>query len=368
MFLQRIGLLPALSLVVAAVLIVATFAPPKTSNAQETALSVVYLDAGKPAGTILWVAATDGSTKRPVGEMLGPGIWPLDLRAGLLAVADRTDLVTVNLADGSTKTTSVGARVTSAYIANSSTVYFSTHVGCGPVEATAMVGRFDLASGTTERVVDVTGFPGSIVLSHNANADELTMASRACDPGINEIWTMSARNGEKKQSVPVEGCGWAMVSPVGSQALVSFDACKFGGGDTFPNLRAYTLPGGASKEIRYDKDAPSRHEFVYAPDGKRAAYGLAIDRDAQNGVAKSGGIWTLDAASLEKTKLWQDAGQESWAIDWSPDGSKLLVASREEENLCTFSVVDVPSANATKIAGLTGCGEKGTLIGFFAQP
>src|SRR4051794_23738746 len=118
MFLQRIGRLRALPLVVAAVLIVATFAPPKTSSAQEAALSIVYLDTGKPDGTILWVAAADGSSKRPVGEMLGPGIWPLDMRAGLLAVADRNDLVTVNLADGSTKTTSVGARVTSAYIAN----------------------------------------------------------------------------------------------------------------------------------------------------------------------------------------------------------------------------------------------------------
>jgi hypothetical protein len=120
--------------------------------------------------------------------------------------------------------------------------------------------------------------------------------------------------------------------------------------------------------MRFDKDAPSREPFVYAPDGKRAAYGLALDRDNEAATPKSGGIWALDTASLEKTKLWQDQGEESWAIGWSPDGSKLLVASRQEENACTFSVLELPSAKATAIPGLTGCNEKGTLVGFYAQP
>ena len=100
------------------------------------------------------------------------------------------------------------------------------------------------------------------------------------------------------------------------------------------------------------------------PIPKRAAYGLALDRDNPTGVAKSGGIWALDTASLEKTRLWQDQGQEAWAIGWSPDGSKLLVASRQAENTCTFSVLELPSAKATSIPGLTGCSEKGTLVGF----
>ena len=71
---------------------------------------------------------------------------------------------------------------------------------------------------------------------------------------------------------------------------------------------------------------------------------------------------------MTDAKIWQDDGQESWAIDWSPDGTKLLVASREEENACTFSVVDVAAAKAAKIAGMTACGAKGTLVGFFTQP
>jgi hypothetical protein len=243
-------------------------------------------------------------------------------------------------------------------------VYYSTHPGCRPTEAKTIVGRFNLSTQVGERVVEYGEWPGAEVLAYNAGADELTVAPRGCDPGISNIWIMNASAGDTKQTIPVDGCGSAAMSPTGTQLLLSYDLCKLSGTDKFPDLRIYALPSGAMQEVRFTQDAPSRHPFVYAPDGRRVAYGLALDRDSAAGGATSGGIWTVDTSSLERTRLWQDQGQESWAIAWSPDGSKLLVASREGENVCSFSMIDVPSAKATKLGDLTGCEEKGTLVGF----
>src|SRR5437870_2746389 len=96
-------------LVLIAVALVASAGERTTPvSAQGAALSVVYLDASKPAGTMVWVAAADGSTRRVVGDLLGPNLRTLDLRGSLLAVADGDDLVTVNLANGAMKRLSVG--------------------------------------------------------------------------------------------------------------------------------------------------------------------------------------------------------------------------------------------------------------------
>jgi len=133
-------------------------------------------------------------------------------------------------------------------------------------------------------------------------------------------------------------------------------------------LNVYSLPDGSKREVRFAKDAPSEHPFVYAPDGSRAAFGLALARGNPTGTAKSGGIWLLDSTSLAQTKLWQDEGLESWAIGWSPDGTKLVVASVEAQGRCRYSVVDVASGEATPVEGITGCGANGTLVGFVTLP
>jgi len=368
MSVRNVGKGRLVTLLAAIALVVATLGVAAPTSAQGMMPSIVYLDASKPAGTSVWVMASDGSSRHVVGDLLAPGLRALDMRGSLLAAVDANDLITVNLDSGETKHVAVGARIQSAYVANASTVFYSTHPGCGPVEAKPTIGRVNVATGANDRITDLGTWPGSEVLRYDAGADELTVASRSCDPGIGELWIVNARTGDTRQKIPVDGCGWAAIAPAGGQALLSYDLCKLGGNDAFPDLRAYDLPGGAAKEIRFTKDAPSRHRFVYAPDGKRAAYGLALDRDTGGTTPQSGGIWTLDTASMERTKLWQDQGQESWAIGWSPDGSKLLVASREGENVCAFSMIDVPSAKATTIDGVTNCDEKGTLVGFISAP
>src|SRR4051794_30366787 len=173
--------------------------------------------------------------------MLGPGIRALDLQGGLLAVADGTDLVTVNLSSGEAKYTPIKSYVASAYVADSSTVFYATHPGCGPVEKT-VVGRINVATGTRTTVIETTDVPGFEILGYNAAADELTITPRGCDPGLGEIWTVNAKTGEKKSTIPVEGCGWAALSPDRKQALISYDAC-IGEENDDPELRAYALPG-----------------------------------------------------------------------------------------------------------------------------
>jgi hypothetical protein len=44
------------------------------------------------------------------------------------------------------------------------------------------------------------------------------------------------------------------------------------------------------------------------------------------------------------------------------------VASVEDENICAYSVIDVPSSKGTKVAGTDGCAMNGTMVGFANLP
>src|SRR5215471_15784813 len=123
MSLRTVGLRRVVLLLTAVALACSTVGSVAPVHAQGTAPSVVYLDASKPAGTMVWVAAADGSSRRVVGEMLGPDVRPLDLRGSLLAVGEGDDLVTMDLATGVTRRLTVGERVQSAYVANNTTVF-----------------------------------------------------------------------------------------------------------------------------------------------------------------------------------------------------------------------------------------------------
>ena len=202
-------------------------------------------------------------------------------------------------------------------------------------------------------------------------ANEIILTPRGCDPGIWELRTLDATTGAEKARAEVGGCGWATVAPNGKQALVT-ETCNVPDASTF---RVYDFQTKAQREVRLADTVMSSHTLVYAPDGKLAAFGTAVESmnspAFQNNPAvkaKSSGIWLLDSASLAQMKLWQDEGLESWAVDWSPDGSKLLVASTEAQGRCQYFVVDVASGTPAPVQGITGCGTTGTMIGFATLP
>ena len=241
---------------------------------------IVYLDASKPAGTMVWIAAADGSSKRLVGDLLGPGIRTLDLRGSLLAVADGNDLVTLNLVSGDIKRLSVGTRIQSAYIANDTTVFYSTHPGCGPVEKKTMIGSFTVPTEMSEQVADMGDWPGAEVLSvqrRRRRADHRLARLRPWHRA--KLWLVNAKTGDTNQIIPVDGCGWAAVSPSGTQALLTYDLSSSGAPTRSPICACTACPTARRRRSTSTKDAPSRHPFVYAPDGKRAAFGLALSRD-----------------------------------------------------------------------------------------
>ena len=76
----------------------------------------------------------------------------------------------------------------------------------------------------------------------------------------------------------------------------------------------------------------------------------------------------ISAATLRSASLWQDTGLESWAIDWSPDGVKLIVASVEAQGYCGYYVVDAASRQAAQVDGVSECGENGGMVGFATLP
>ena len=80
------------------------------------------------------------------------------------------------------------------------------------------------------------------------------------------------------------------------------------------------------------------------------------------------GVPLEDAHALVPTKLLQDESLKSWAIDWSPDGTKLLVTSVEAQGRCRYSVITVASGEAAPVEGINGCGANGTIVGFATLP
>jgi hypothetical protein len=294
----------------------------------------------------------------------GAGAFPLDLHGSLVAMYERNDVAFVDVASGRVRTVDaggwpyIGRFVTGGPEAGS--FVYSTQMLCTQHGQT-VVGRIDPETGARTDVATMEDAVVEVVWHDPATGDILALP-RTCNSGTWELRRLDGASGATKSSMSVQGCGWFRVAPDGRQALSSFSGCR---GDLLPEVAVYGLSDGSSRDLRFGLDRPNDRPFVYAPDGRRAAFGLSLNPDARGRATKSGGIWLLDTTTLEQTKLWQDArGMEAWPIGWSPDGSKLLVASLEAESYCSFFVLDVPSGEASLVNGIKWCGLNGTMVGF----
>ena len=343
--------------------VLALVAWPTGTRAQASSLVLVYLDSANPGVSDVWVSFVDGASRRLVAT-LPAAARALALRGSTLLLATEQDLVSVDLTNGTLRRTGLGGRVASGYLTENGTAFFTTRRGCGPAEAKMLLGRIDGTTGVQTNIAELE-LPGAEILWHDPATADLVVLPRGCDPGIAELRLLDGKTGLEKARVAVQGCGWARLSPNGQQALVSYAYCS---GPNNPELTVIDFQDAGRRELRFAKDGPSAHPFVYSPDGARAAYGLALARGNPGGIAASGGIWLLDPSSLASTKLWQDPGLESWAIDWSPDGSALVIASVLAQGACDYYVVDVATGAATSVSGINGCGVNGTLVGFATLP
>ena len=232
----------------AVVLIVATLGRAEPISAQGAAPQLVYRDATRAVGTIVWLVAADGSSKKPVGDMLGPGVRALDLRGSLLAVAEGNDLVNPQprerRREPRVRRHSPRRAPTSRTAPPSSTQPIPS---CGPVEQKTMIGEVNPATGAHRRWPTSTSGPA---LRSSGTTPTPTSSPLRRAAAI-RAWARSGpstpKPGEKTSSTPVEGCGWAAVSPTGSQALISYGVCMGPDSDA-PELRAYGLPGGQAQE------------------------------------------------------------------------------------------------------------------------
>jgi hypothetical protein len=350
--------------------------PPAATRAepsgQSGTLAIAYLHTERLDGGEVWVASATGANRRTV-TTFGKGVRAFDVRGSTLAlVSDPTpnpELVILDLASGAEKRLS-GDRVSDTFVAEDGSVLFATRAGCGPGTAKTTIGRVDAATGARTDIA-VLEEPGAEILWHDPAANEFMLTPRGCDPGLWALRMHDAKSGAVKSTVEVRGCGSASVAPNGKQALIT-EGC---GLLDAPAFKVYDLQAGSQREVRLTGTNLSGHALVYAPDGSRAAFGTAAEsmnspayQGDPSGQAKSGGIWLLDAATLAQKKLWQDEGLESWAIDWSPDGSRLLVASVEAQGRCRYFTIVVETGEAVPVDGINGCGTNGTMVGFATLP
>jgi hypothetical protein len=334
---------------------------------QVSGLSLAYLDSSKPDATEVWVSSLDSAAKRMVAS------FPHNTRAfGLegsrIGLFSDLDLIVLDLADGSTQRTRLTNSYSHGYMAADGTAYFATYVGCGSEGSRqTILGRIDPATGERTDITQLR-YSGAQILWHSPAANELIISPTGCDPGIGLIQRLDAQTGAEKARTDVRGCGWAAIDPSGRQTLVGTAFCAGIGAD----VGLYDLQAGGRRDFSFNKGESSDHGFVYAPDGSLIAYGTGLGRNQSGETTTSGGVWLLHPDTLRSTLLWQDPGLEAWAIDWSPDESRLVVASvqeqKEYDKQCGYYVIDVAAKSAAKVDLTSACGGFEGIVGFATLP
>lgn len=344
--------------------------PP--AAAQSDSLALVYfergvLQGGHPSAAVLWAMAPDGSSKRELARF-GLAAFPLALHGSMTAVYEHNDVTFIDVASGRVRTVDAGGWPYAGQFAtggpDAGSLFYSTQKLCTQNEHT-FIAKIDPETGIRTEIAAVDDTV--VELSwHDPKTGDVLAIPRTCSPKTWELRRLDGASGAQQSAMPITGCGWFRIAPDGRQALASLSVCRDG---QLPEVNVYGLPDGGVRELRFGEDRPNDHPFLYSPDGSRAAFGLSLSPETRGRMTKSGGIWLMDTATLETSKLWQDArGMEAWPIDWSPGGSKLLVASMEAENYCAFSVVDVASGEATLVNGIRRCRIDGEMVGFASVP
>ena len=131
------------------------------------------------------------------------------------------------------------------------------------------------------------------------------------------------------------------VSPTDGTVVFSADH----DGDEFHQLYRLDPAGGWPERIT---DAPEAQHFVgpaaFSPDGTRLAYAANARTPADMEV------WVRDLATGETRPVFGE-GKYAFPGDWSPDGTKLLVADLRSNSDSSIHLVDLETGDARELTG-----------------
>lgn len=115
------------------------------------------------------------------------------------------------------------------------------------------------------------------------------------------------------------------------------------GGNEFSQVYRYDLEGGAVTLLT-DGGRSQNSLPLWSPDGRRVAFGSTM----RNGADRD--VWVMDPADpASRRMVMENAGGGWWVLDWSPDGSTLLVMEYESVSRSHLWTVDVVYGRRTRV-------------------
>jgi hypothetical protein len=207
------------------------------------------------------------------------------------------------------------------------------------------------------------------VIGLDSAAGELFVLPRGCDVGVGEIQVYSAETGELLRTVPVEGCGGAVVSANGRTGVTAWQGCTLPDGHAGAVATIYDLATGESRDVKAFTNATVRGDLVLSRDGSLLALGGSLGGVAGPRGSSSGALWLVTPAPLEAKRdvklLLEGAGLEAFPVDWSSDGRFLLAGVVEAQGRCTYRIVEVATGATHPVnPEITVCGANGRVLGW----
>ena len=356
----------------ALLLLVEAIAEPARITPAQTAASVsappgvklVYDIRGPNDEVEVWMADADGQGSRRVAA-LGSGTRALAVSGRQMVLGDSAGLVLLDLGSGALRKLPLPERPVWVLAAREELLFVAGRVGCGGPDARLTpLWRVTTATGDVATLEPVAR-PGFEPLLYDAARDELIGVPRACDPGLNELWTLNGQTGAILQRAAFQGCGAASVAPQRSIAVASWTLCgpHPSGDDVFAVV--VDVDTGRTFDLKAIAGARVSSPLRFASDGSRAAFGLSMPSDDGGDMRVAAGLWVMDVSGLRTGLIWNARGSDMFAAGWSPDNRLLLAGVELEAGHCGYAIVDSTSGAVLPVAeSIAVCGPAGTLWGW----
>jgi hypothetical protein len=347
---------------------VPTATPDVGAGAGLEALSLVYVDTRRGQGGDIYIADADGSNSRLL--LSDPSYSrALDVAGNTLAAVAQNGLLFVSLASGKPSPIDESERIFDGRFFDQQTFFYSVTSGCP--EGGGTLFRVELPE--VEPVELVTSDFSLSIVGVDLATNTIAIVPRGCDVGIASMEVYDALTGQLRNTLAVEGCGWAIAALDQGKAITSWQSCTQPLNHTGAHATVYDfgIVGPTGRDITVPVVDPNAMPWLRRPGHAEVVFGTTTSLGAGPGRERSGGIYTLGLANRQFGRLVDGEGAEQYPVAWSPDGRYLLYAVVEAQGVCHYAYIDAGADNPEPVAinpDITICGVNGEVVGWTELP
>jgi hypothetical protein len=331
-------------------------------------LSLVYVDTRRGQGGDVYVAEADGSNPRLVTSE-SAFRRPLDVHGGTLAAVGTGGVLLIDLESGEAFVLEESQIVFDGRFLEQETFLYSLSGSC--TQGGGALYRVDVPSRNLDELI--TSEMSLTIAGIDPATGTVTLLPRGCDVGVVALETYDAVTGELRNTVAVQGCGWAIAVPEHNKAVVSWQSCtqppEHEGADA--TVYDFGIVGPTGQDVTAPDHGSNAAIWLLRPGAPEVALGTTTTAGSGPGSERGAGIYLLDLTNREFSRLVDGEGAEQYPVAWSPDGRYLLYAVVEAQGLCRFAYVDAnaPETGPVEInQDITFCGINGHVVGWTQLP